>query len=609
ALDEALQYAPGVFSMDGLNFSQDLRIAIRGFGSRAAFGVRGIKVLIDGIPATTPDGQTQLDHLNVQSLDGLEVMTGAVGGMYGNASGGAISLYSNMPKSDGVRITSTVGSFGLWRNQVQMNKVAKDWIVELGANHLTIDGYRENSAAKSLNINSRITYQRPKTQYQLLAHFTDSPLAEDPGGIDLQSVEENRRQARAQNVSFAGGEEISQFLVGINANHKIGLDQKIEAKIYYINRDFTNLLPFESGGAVAFNRDFSGANFQYTLEKTKYRLLLGAETERQKDARERSDNEQGTIGSLTFKQDEYFGMIGLYALQEVKLLPGLSLDLNTRLDLMQVEADDKYLADGDQSGKINWEHLSPSLGLNYRWSPDQHVFIMAGHSFETPALSELSNSPDGGGGFNENLNPQRANHYEIGLKGYIQKWFYQLSAFHIDLRDELLPFEIQSFPGRTFYRNAGASRRNGLEFTAKGELIKNVSLSGAYTLSDFSFSEYQLDGIDLNGNTVSGIPENYGSLGLAYNGEKGLFAKLDFIATGQLFADDLNKTTVDGYQVIHIRAGQKLMIKNTGVKVHAGVRNLGNVEYFDNVRINAFGGRYYEPAPGRHYFGGIMLEL
>ena len=527
-LDEVLQATPGVFAMDGLNFSQDLRIAIRGFGSRAAFGVRGIKVLIDGIPATTPDGQTQLDHLNIGSLDALEVMTGAVGGMYGNASGGAINLYNHLPEKSAVKIGSSLGSFGLWRNQIQIDKVSNDWTLELDGNHLVIDGYRENSAAKSLNLSTRITHRKPKAQYQLLAQFTDSPKAEDPGGIDLQSVEEDRRQARPRNITFAGGEEIQQFILGVSSKHDLSNSQLIDTRIYFLKRDFANFLPFESGGAVAFDRNFMGANVQYTLENPRYRLLVGAETEKQKDARVRHDNQEGKIGNLTFDQDEHFGMMGLYVLQEFKVQERISLNVNTRLDFIKVRADDHFLNNGDDSGEISWQHFSPSLGLNYRWNRDQHIFLSAGHSFETPAMSELSNNPDGRGGFNSTLNPQRANHFEMGLKGYLFNSFYQLSAFHIDLHDELVPFEIESFPGRTFYRNAGASKRNGLEISAQGDLLRNISIYGAYTFSDFTFSDYLRDGMNLEGNSVSGIPKNYGSLGLAFTGEKGFFCKSRF---------------------------------------------------------------------------------
>lgn len=609
ALDEALRYVPGVFSLDALNFAQDIRIAIRGFGSRAAFGVRGIKVLVDGIPATTPDGQTQLDQLDIQSIGDLEVMTGAVGGLYGNASGGAISLNSLMPEKNEVRIKAMGGSFGFLRTNLSLAQLFKQWTVELGADRIAYGGYRDYSAARNLNLNSRVTYQSDRSKLQLTAQFTDSPLAEDAGGITLEDVMEDRKQARKQNLDFAAGESIRQFTSGIKLEHQLSQNQSLEAKTYYIFRDFENLLPFNAGGNVQFRRNYTGLNLQYKLENQKYRLLAGAETEKQVDQRKRFDNENGETGALVFDQDEHFGMIGLFILQNLKVNEVLNFDLNTRLDLLRVKAEDHFLSDGDQSGKINWQHVSPSLGVNYQIVPGNYLFAMAGHSFETPALSELSNSPDGGGGFNEALEPQLANQFEIGYKSVLGKWFVQITGFHIELKNELLPFELEDFPGRTFYRNAGKSKRNGIELAVNGRLTSALRALASYTFSDFQFAEYDLNGTDLSGKFVSGIPKHFGSAGLIYERSHGAFWAVDYSYTGKMYANDQNSETTDAYGLLHIRGGWNFLFNQTELKVHVGIRNLADVKYFDNLRINAFGGRYYEPAPGRSFFAGATLVL
>lgn len=609
ALDEALRYIPGVFSLDALNFSQDIRIAIRGFGSRAAFGVRGIKVLVDGIPATTPDGQTQLDQLDVQSLTNVEVMTGAVGGLYGNASGGSISLNTKVPLRDEVKLKAMVGSFGFLRTNVSVAKLLGNWTVELGADRTSIDGYRQYSGARTVNLNSKIGYRTDKSEWQLLAQYTDSPLAEDAGGINLDDVVADRTQARSQNVSFQAGEAIRQVTSGLKFKHQLKASQSIEAKTYYIFRDFENLLPFNAGGNVQFIRNYSGINAQYKLENTSYRLLFGGETEKQIDARSRFNNENGKTGDLVFEQDEIFGMVGLYVLQNFKIDERINIDLNTRLDLLRVTAEDKFLSDGDQSGTIRWQHLSPSLGVNFQVAPENYLFAMAGHSFETPALSELSNNPDGAGGFNDQLNPQLANHFEIGYKRVLGKWFLQITGFHIDLKNELLPFELEAFPGRTFYRNAGKSRRNGIELAINGKVANNLKALAAYTFSDFQFNEYDLNGDDLSGKFVSGIPKHFANMGLIYEKKKGGFAAIDYGLTGKMFANDQNSVSTDAYGLLHLRAGWNFVLQSTELKIHAGIRNLTNTEYFDNLRINAFGGRFYEPAPGRNYFGGFTLNF
>lgn len=607
ALDEALRYVPGVFSLDALNFAQDIRIAIRGFGSRAAFGVRGIKVLLDGIPATTPDGQTQLDQLDVQSLSSLEVMTGAVGGLYGNASGGAISLNTRIPETNEVRLKAMAGSFGLLRTNVSLARILNRWTLELGGDRLAFGGYRDYSAARNLNLNSRLSYKYNNSKLQISAQFTDSPLAEDAGGISLEDVRSDRKQARNQNISFAAGETIRQLTTGIKFEHQLTGNQSIEAKTYYIYRDFENLLPFNAGGNVQFKRDYSGINLQYKLEKQKYRLLAGAETEKQLDKRKRYNNENGETGDLVFDQEEHFGMVGLFLLQNFRVNESLNFDLNTRLDLMKVKAKDQFLSDGDQSGQINWQHLSPSLGVNYQFTTGHYVFAMAGHSFETPALSELSNSPEGTGGFNESLEPQLANQIEIGYKSVLGPWFFQITGFHISLQNELLPYELEEFPGRTFYRNAGRSKRNGIELAVNGKLTTNLRALLSYTFSDFQFSEYNVNGSDLSGKLVSGIPRHFSSAGLIYERARGAFWAIDYSYTGKMYANDQNSEATDPYGLVHLRGGWNFLFKNTQLKIHAGIRNLGDVEYFDNLRINAFGGRYYEPAPGRSFFAGATV--
>jgi iron complex outermembrane receptor protein len=454
-----------------------------------------------------------------------------------------------------------------------------------------------------------LTYVSEKSEWQFIGQYTDSPLADDAGGINLTEVMADRRQARAQNLTFDAGEAITQITSGFRFKHRLRSNQSIDAKVYYIYRDFENLLPFQAGGAVGFKRDFAGLNGQYTLENVRYRLLVGAETELQTDARKRNDNQNGSIGNLLFEQDEKFGMTGLYILQNFKLDDRINLDLNTRLDLLKVEAVDHFLSDGDQSGIIRWEHVSPSLGINYRILPGQFLFAMAGHSFETPALSELSNSPTGAGGFNPELEPQLANHFEIGYKRNLAGWLWQLTGFHIRLKNELLPFELMNFPGRTFYRNAGKSKRNGVEIAVNGQLSKNLRLLTAYTFSDFQFSEYDLNGESLEGNSVSGIPKHFGNLGVVYEKAAGAFIAADLSVTGKMFANDQNTDSVEGYSLVHLRGGWNFKFNQTDLKVYAGVRNLTDVEYFDNLRINAFGGRYYESAPGRNYFGGISLSF
>ncbi len=608
SVDEALKFVPGVFAQDAQNFAQDVRIAIRGFGARSAFGIRGIKVLVDGIPTTTPDGQTQLDQLSTFDLDRLEVMAGAVGGLYGNASGGAIAFHTRRPKKDRVLMRSNVGSYGFLKTNVQLAKVGEKAVWELGGDHMQISGYRAHNASRTSNLFARTTLNTQDGLYQFYAGYTNSPEAMDPGGITLQDAQADRRQARQRNVDFRGGESLSQYQVSLLARRQLKSDRCIEAKTYYVFRDFENFLPFENGGSVAFERNFYGANIQYAEEHTRHDLLIGAETERQSDRRMRFENLRGIRGALSTDQQEIFNMTGLYVLQKFRFLPRLSTEVNLRLDVLKVEAKDYYLSDGDQSGSISWNHLSPSVGFNYQLHKSHHLYFMAGHSFETPALSELSNDPGGMGGFNQQLEPQLANHFELGLKHHKSKVSYSMTLFYIRLKNELLAFEIEAFPGRTFYRNAGKSRRKGLELSLHKK-IAHWNFLMAYTFSDFGFTDFISEGNDYSGNRISGIPKHFLNSGLQYDRGTGVFYAIDFSRTGKLYVNDQNSESAPGYSLLHVRGGWNFGLKNIRLKMYAGVRNITDAEYFDNVRINAFGGRYYEPAPGRNYFGGIEVEF
>ena len=608
ALDESLQQLPGVFAINPLNFSQDLRIAIRGFGSRAAFGVRGLKVFVDGIPATTPDGQTQLDHLDMQRMGSLEILNGASAGLYGNASGGVIHINSKEGNIDRTSVSTTIGSFGLVRSNLDVQQVGKKLLYGGGVSYNQIDGYREQSAAKTWETYAYLGQKRQDLDWRLRMSFLESPYAEDPGGINLDQVAADRKSARDQNVTFDGGESIRRGSLAFTYDRKLRPNQNLSFRTYYIRREFENKLPFENGGAVAFDRDFAGVNLQYEYRGSNYKMLTGIDVERQVDQRQRRDNLMGVKGDLTLDQLERFDMVGLFALQEWQATEALKIELTTRLDLLGVKAEDHFISDGDQSGKINWQHFSPSLGISYRLGPSNYLYGRVGHSFETPALSELSANPDGSGGFNEDLNPQTANHFEMGSKG----WFgnslrYQIALFHINLTNELLPFELPDFPGRTFYRNAGNSSRNGIELSVSGNVLQDFSWQAAYTFSDFKFKEYEVDGQNLEGNTLPGIPRHFGNLALRYGGSAGLYVFTDIKIVGKLYANDNNMTEVPGYTLIHPRAGWTQYFNETTLDIHVGLRNVTNVDYFDNIRINAFGGRFYEPAPGTHFFVGAEL--
>ncbi|NND06701.1 MAG: TonB-dependent receptor [Saprospiraceae bacterium] len=610
AVDEALLYSPGVFALNPLNFAQDIRLSIRGFGSRSAFGIRGVKVLVDGIPATTPDGQTQLDHLDMQHMATMEIMNGAAAGLYGNASGGTLHLRRKVPEKDVVHFAFKGGAYGYVRPSLRLAKVMDKYTIDFSALHQRIDGYRMHARANSTNLTGSVTRQIRDGNLTFQLNYLDAPEAQDPGGINFEQVLSDRRSARMRNEDFGAGEAVRRGAASISYNQEFDQKHTIDAKAYLIYRDFANFLPFEEGGAVAFERAFGGLQMKYSLQSSRYRLLAGLDVESQSDDRRRNDNLMGRRGDLVFDQKERFTTTALYLLQELSLTSSLKVDLTGRLDLLSTEAEDKFLLNGDQSGEISWQHFSPSIGINQILGGAGHLFARFAHSFETPALSELSNNPTGTGGFNQELLPQLANHFEVGGKGFIARnWAYNISVFHIDLKQELVPFEIGDFPGRTFYRNAGRSRRNGLEASLTKAVSSMVKLQAAYTFSNFKYNDFEIDGRQLENNRLPGIPQHFGSLGVMYGDEMGWYGSLDTRYTGLIYLNDANTMTDDKYLLLHSRLGYRFVWGKGRCDIHGGLRNTTGTRYNDNIRINAFGGRFFEPAPLQFFFFGAECMI
>ena len=614
--DEALQYVPGLFALNAHNYAQDLRVSIRGFGARSAFGIRGIKLLVDGLPETTPDGQAQVDNLDLGMMERVEVIRGPSSGLYGNASGGVISYYTeDAPDRPFAEARLTFGSYDLQRYQLKTGFSGKKVGFLLHGSRTTLDGYRVNSAAESNLINGKLTYQiSPASNLKVLFNYLDSPVAEDPGGINLEQAKTAPSSARDRNLSFRAGEAISQGKLGLVYNLELPKEQSLQANAYYIFRDFASFLPFEGGGRVKFDRSFWGSGFSHLLNRTvgkaQVQMRTGVEFAGQTDDRTRFDNLMGQEGNKTLDQAESFNSIGFFHVQEWQLLEKLQLRGALRYETIRIEAEDRFLSNGDDSGSQDLNSLNPSIGLNLQISKALYGFATISTSFETPTLTELSNNPAGSGGFNPNLDPQRSTNYEIGVKGLLQSRFkYELALFRIRVKDELIPFELEDFPGRTFYRNAGQSIRNGVEISSQYNFARGWNAFLQYSYSDFKYDDFRVDDERLDGNQLPGIPKHAGFFGLSYSGVSGFFTNIQLRYVGELFANDSNTVTDDAYALLNLRLGYQKAWGNFVLTPFFGLNNALDASYNSNIRINAFGSRFFEPAPEINAYGGVKARL
>jgi len=611
-LDEVLNSIPGLYMQNRYNFAQDLRVAIRGFGLRSSFGIRGIKIFVDDIPETLPDGQAQVDSIDLGSAERIEVLRGPASSLYGNASGGVISVVSELGGSEPfVEAKMGVGELGYEKYQLkaagQQDRV--DYL--FNASHQNFEGYRAHSSSSGDLINSKVRVAfGGGDSLTIVFNHTDQPDEQDPGGIDAGQAEANPRSARAQNVLFNAGEELSQQRMGL-VYRTDRLGGELLLKNYYVWRDFANRLPFVGGGSVNLERFFYGAGAQYSLTELgsgRLNLLLGFDVERQDDDRRRFDNNQGVLGSLVFDQQEQVDSNGIYVQGHYKLGSAWSVNAGLRYDDLQYTVTDRFLADGDDSGRRDFSEVSPSVSVSYR-TGSSTVFASYSSSFETPTTTELAN-PDGSGGFNQTINPQTADNYELGWRGANQNLSYELTIFQIDLEDELVPFELAAFPGRTFYSNAGSSSRSGVEMAISWAMGGGFGADVSYTWSEFEFDSFVDDnGDDFSGNSLPGLPRHFGYIGLHYESGKGISATLESVYSGKLFANTANTVSVPGYAVSNFRVSHEFTRGNWTLRPYLGINNLFGERYNSNIRINAFGGRFYEPAPVRNLYAGIVVRF
>ena len=598
SLQEYLVAVPGLFTQNANNYAQDLRISLRGFGARAAFGIRGIKLIVDGIPETTPDGQGQLDNLPLGLLSSVEVLRGPSASLYGNASGGVLYLNTlDQLENETIQLQSRLGAYGFQSYQLNTSLKGEKTDALLHINRTKTDGFRQNSGFEQTLFNTKIKHRlSSKSTLQLQLNYTDSPRAEDAGGITLEDTEADWIQARQRNVAYDTYESVNQFKSGLRWQQDWGDQWNLDTYGFYTFRDFYGKLPFENGGIIDLTRNYFGFGSRLNYIQDKHRWQIGIETAQQADQRDRYLNLNGAQGSLSFSQLESFGSFGIYILDEVRWEKVL-LRTSLRYDDLRLGADS---VSEDQTYQV----LNPSVGLSYEVAPQQRLFANFSSSFETPALSELSANPSGAEGLNLELEPARALNYELGWKGLWAKTRMEANVFFIESTNEILPYELEAFSGRAFYRNAGATQRWGVEVFGSYQW-EQWELQASMTQTQYRFTENNTS----EGNTLPGIPNSQFFLQLGYTSLQNWQFQLTGEHIGSLYADTANAVQIEAFQKVRLQGGKTIALGNLELNLFAGINNLFDVRYFDNIRLNAFGGRYYEPAPGRNAFFGLSAAF
>jgi iron complex outermembrane receptor protein len=635
-LEEAIRGLPGVQVQNRFNPAIGERVAIRGFGARAQFGLRGIRVVVDGIPATLPDGQSSLDHLDIGSLGRVEAIRGPASALFGNASGGVLSFTTRDPANVPyeMEVMGVGGSDGLWRGQLTASGTVEDTGYLIAFSGQTWDGYRtvpEHArldetpgtifgGADRLGLNVRVTRQLAGGELSITANVLDLE-ATNPGSTtnDLRS-DPTDRKVHWFYPHFDTGKTLEQKQAGVRWTGSLGSALEGDFSAYGVNRTINNPIPFDiidlsrKGGGV---RAQLGSTISTGIGDLQWRS--GVEVDLQRDERSEIEATFGTgqplPGAMPFlDQSEDVTSKGVF-LQGTLELPGGAVALaGLRYDSHDFTADDHVpvtAGSPDDSGSRDMNAFSPSVGFSVPAGETVNVFGSISTIFQTPTTSELSNQPNAAGGFNPNLDPMSGESFELGIRRRIGSGAaFEVTGYQTNLQNELVPFEVAGSEGVTYFRNAGASRHRGIEATvsvAPGSGTVRGDLT--YTYINARFTDYNLDGDDLSDNRIPGVGPQRVQGALRFS--QGVWWT-DVIGTyvDNVPVNDRNTTSAPSYFLVDLRVGlQELDLGGISVSPWVALSNALDKDYVASVAVNAFGGRFFEPGPDRSFQVGLRTRF
>ncbi|MBA2668909.1 MAG: TonB-dependent receptor [Gemmatimonadetes bacterium] len=613
-LDEALRGIPGVQVDNRYNFAVGERISIRGFGARAQFGVRGVRVLVDGIPATLPDGQTALSHVDLSTVTRAEVIRGPASALYGNTAGGVIQLETSPPPDAtiGQEFRVLGGSNGLLRLHSSTGGTSGAASYLLNASRLAYGGFRDFSSGRNLYLGGRLGYQGARDDLRLVFSAVDSD-AQNPGSLSLALLEEDRSQAFANNKLQQTGKQAREGQAGARWRRQMDATS-LESVIYGIRREVVNPIP-----NVIIDLDRAAFGGRSVLQSATgsngwLRWGAGVEADRQRDERRNFGNVRGERGTLRLDQLEHVTNLAGFAQLTAVPLERLTMLAGLRYDWFRFDVTDFFVTatNPDDSGSRTLDAVSPSIGANYRLIDQFQLYGNVGTSFETPTTTELANRPDGAGGFNPLLEPQRAFSMEVGAQGRLNaRMVYQLAVYRAHLRNSLIPFEVPEAAGRQFFRNAGSAVHRGVEAGVTLMPLPFLRMDGAYTYTDARFRRYSTANNTFDGNRVPGIaPHRLDISATIERPRGGWFVTAEVRHLSEIPVDDANSASSPAYSLLDVRAGTSgVHAGRVSIAPFVGIANILNAEYNTAVAVNAFGQRFYEPGPGRSAHLGSSLRF
>jgi iron complex outermembrane receptor protein len=626
---DVLAGIPGLLARDRQNYAQDEQISIRGFGARATFGVRGVRLYTDGIPATMPDGQGQVSHFNLDSAERIEVLRGPFSALYGNASGGVIQLFSadgSEPSQIGLDLVRA--SFGTARASANARGVAGDVDYNLDLTHFQTDGYRDHSGAKRESGNAKVGWKiGDGGKLTLLVNTLALPQADDPLGLTHAQFDVDPRSVAAVATQFDTRKSVHQSQGGAIFEQDLGGGRALRVLGYYGQRGVGQYLaipasaqanPKHSGGVVDLDSDYGGADARWTwrgeLVGRAFEIAAGVSWDRQQQHRRGYENFVGDVlgvrGALRRDEDDDVRDFDQYAQATWQIAERWSVTAGLRHSTVAFKARDRYIGAGnpDDSGGVDYGSTTPVAGLLWRAAPGVNAYASYGRGFETPTFNELGYRTDGGAGLAFDLGPARTRSAEIGVKlrpdAHVEATF---AVFRADTRNELAV--ATSSGGRTTYQNIGKARRDGAEAALAWRVADDWKLQLAWTWLDARFRSAFMtcastpcatpDTPVAAGARIPGIPRSDVHAGARWGGERGWHAGASGDYVGAVVVNDRGSDRAPAYFVAAADVGYAFELDAGRFDVFARVDNAFDRRYAGSVIVNDANGRYFEPAARR----------
>jgi iron complex outermembrane receptor protein len=631
SLSDLLLGVPGVVVQERANPSQDPRLTIRGFGARSAFGVRGVRVMRDGIPLSLPDGQTPIDWLELESVGSLEVVRGTAAALYGNAAGGVVDFRSKDPvpaplgadvrwwNGGGLaRTTATVS--GMQARSESDERGLRDAGGLLTVTRTNGNGARQWSRVDATHVFARAFASIGHTRLELQGTHYDTPRAENTGALTAAELARDPELPDSLNITKQSRKAVRQQQVALIATH--GNNQRsVHMTVFAGTRTLDNPLPF---AIVAVDRAVTGASLRATVRAAgvpwPLRFTAGLDAQRQDDSRLNFENCADVLtaptsvrcptaraerGAIRLDQRELVRGLGVYARAEVEAPGGVFVSVAARRDQVDFRVDDRFITstNADDSGERKLAATTPMLGVVWRAKPTWSVFANWSSAFETPTITELTNQVDGAAGLNRVLAPQLTRTIESGLQALVASRIrLEVAAFRAIVKDELVPFDVPNAPGRRAFRNAGQTSRTGLESSVLAAL-PHVDVGASYTRSHFRYDRYVVGTTNYAGKPIPGIPSQVAQLWTTARAG-GFFGTVEGTLASRMTANDAGLVTAAGYGVWALRGGYAGAPRwgRVGLEPTVGVDNLFDRHFAPSVVVNATRNRYFEPGLRRRVF-------